>query len=58
MLIKATKWETQRLIGILRGREVVKSQYDWADSLAERWESLLLKAEERKGREAPWKKKN
>lgn len=51
MLIKVTKWEALRIAGILRSREVVTSQYDWADAVADRIEIAVAKEVERRTKE-------
>ena len=46
MFIKVTKWEAQRVIDILRCREVVPSHYEWADETATKIETGLKKLKE------------
>ena len=53
MLIKVTKWEALRIAGILRSREVVTSQYDWSDAVADRIESAVAKEVERRNSQRP-----
>ena len=43
MQIRVTKWEAQRLIDILRCREVPQSQYEWADEIATQIENARVK---------------
>ena len=46
MLIKVTKWEAQRIIDILRCRQIVPSQFAWADETANKIEIGLEKLKE------------
>ena len=58
MQIRVTKWEAQRLIDILRCREVPQSQHEWADELATQIESargklLSSNTKQRRSRNEP-----
>ena len=54
MFIKVTKWEAQRIIDILRCREVVPSHYSWADETAAKIEVVLERLKENQ----TWQKKS
>ena len=53
MLIKVTKWEAQRIIDILRCRQIISSQFAWADETANKIEIGLRKLKET----GTWEKK-
>ena len=48
MHIRLTKWESRRIVDILRTREVKKAHQAWADNLAEKIEREI---EKQKGKE-------